>query len=117
MTTTALNLQKIVREKAEAISLPKVNWKIIFFVGLFFVTIMLLMYSFLVINLTKSTFLTNNYEKRIKLLSEENKKLQLEFAENSFLGYVNIKAKDLNFEKTTAIKYIQVLENSLAAAK
>jgi hypothetical protein len=117
MTTTALNIQKIVKARVESINLPRANWKVMFFVGLFFVVLLLTSYTFLVINLTKGAYLTNNYEKKIKLLSAENKKLQLTFAENSFLGYVDVKAENLNFEKTTSIKYIQVLDNSLAVAK
>lgn len=101
----------------KAISLPRLNWKILLFVGLISVLLLLTSYTFLVLSLTKGAYLTNSYEKKIKLLVEENKKLQLTFAENSFLGYVDIKAENLNFEKTTSIKYIQVLDNSLAVAK
>jgi len=56
--------------------------------------------------------LTNSYEKQISQLSEENKNLEISFAESSFLGQALIKIKALNFQKTTSVKYIQILDGS-----
>jgi len=61
--------------------------------------------------------LINSYEKEVgKLLSEKND-LEVSFAENSFLGQVRQKIQSLNFEKTTAVRYIQLPDNYLASVK
>ena len=59
----------------------------------------------------------NNYEQQISQLSDENNNLQVSFAESSFLGQAIEKIQGLNFQKTTAVKYIQIPANSVAIAK
>lgn len=53
-----------------------------------------------------------SYEKQITKLSDENKNLQVSFAESSFLGQAMEKVQALNFQKTSSVKYIQVLDSS-----
>ena len=78
---------------------------------------MLVMYVFLVNQLTGGTYLIKNYNKEIESLSRENKILENNFAEAGFLGSVQNKTRELNFEKTTKVTYVQILDNSLAKAK
>lgn len=59
----------------------------------------------------------NNYQKKLNNLINENKNLEVNLAQISYLENIQKKTKELNFEKTKTIKYIQILDNSLATAK
>ena len=111
MTTAVLRYPNI------HIAFPKINWKM-FCVGVVFVCFTLLIYYVWQVNhLTQGTYLINSYEKQISQLSTEKKNLEVGFAESGFLGQVQQKIQALNFQKTTAVKYIQIPANSLAKAK
>lgn len=120
MTTATLNyikVQKKVKAKVESISLPAINWKAICILG-FCMSLALLVFYVLQINyLTAGYYITSSYQNQINQLSDENKNLQVSFAENSFLGQVSEKAQALDFQKVTAVKYVQVPENSVAMAR
>ena len=77
----------------------------------------LLYYVFGVNELTKGSYLIKNYQKEITKLSEENAILETSFADISFLENVQEKAKELSFEKTKSVKYIQVVGGELVSAK
>lgn len=79
--------------------------------------LLLVFYVWQINDLTKSSYLVNSYEKQITKLSDENKNLEVSFAENSYLGQALVKIKALNFQKTVAVKYIQIPDNSVATAK
>lgn len=55
-----------------------------------------------------------NYQKKIDNLISENKNLEVNLAQISYLENIQKRTKELNFEKTKSIKYIQILDNSLA---
>lgn len=112
MTTLALNYFKV-QER----SLPQVNWNIVCFTGFFISLALLIFYVWQINDLTRGSYSVNNYEKEIKELSNENKSLQISFAESDFLGQVLIKTHALNFQKVTSVKYIQILDSPVAAAK
>jgi len=116
-TATLINSRNISYEKIKAIRLPQINWKIVCFIGIVLCLFLLFFYIYQINVLTKGTYLINSYENSIDKISKENKKLEVNFAEASFLGEVLTKTRELNFEKTTSVKYIQILENSLAKAK
>ncbi len=115
MTTATLSY-KAVQNKAASINLFKVNWKIVFFSGILLCFSMLVFYVFSVNQLTGGTYLIKNYNKEIGSLLKENKILENNFAEAGFLGGIQNKTKELNFEKTTKVTYVQILDNSLAKA-
>jgi len=120
MTTAALTysrVRKSVTGKIKEIELPQINWGIVCIAGLTLCVFMLFFYIYQINVLTKGTYLISSYEKNINEISKENKKLEVSFAENSFLGEVLTKTQELNFEKTTSVKYIQILEGSLANAR
>lgn len=73
---------------------------------------LLIFYVWQINDLTRGSYLTSSYEKQISRLSEENKNLEISFAESSFLGQALKKVEALNFQKTTSVKYIQILDNS-----
>ena len=55
-----------------------------------------------------------NYQKKIDSLINENKNLEINLAQISYLENIQKRTEELNFEKTRLIKYIQILDNSLA---
>ena len=120
MTTLALNYSKLhknIRARVGSAALFAINWKIIFalaFLGMF---VFLIFYAWQINSLTRGAYLINSYQNEINKLSEENKNLQISFAEDSFLGQALSQAEDMNLVKTTSVKYIQVLDNSVASAK
>jgi uncharacterized protein YchJ len=103
--------------KAKTVELPQINWTVICIMGAIACSFLLFFYIYQINILTKGTYLISSYKNSIAKTSEANKKLEVSFAENSFLGEVLTKTQELNFEKTTAVKYVQVLESSLAKAK
>ena len=120
MTTATLSYPRIHKNnhsKTKSMELPQANWGIICIVGIVFCSFLLFFYIYQINVLTRGTYLVAGYENTIDKISEENQKLEVNFAENSFLGEVLTKTQDLNFQKTTLVKYIQVLESSLANAK
>lgn len=121
MTTATLSLnyskiQKKLQAKINSVEIPATNWKIICLAGFIISSALLVFYVWQVNDLTRGYYLTNNYEKQISKLSDENKNLQVSFAESSFLGQALEKIQALNFQKITAVKYIQILDNSAATA-
>jgi len=120
MTTATLShsrLHKNAYSKVKSIELPQINWGVVCFAGIALCSFLLFFYIYQINILTKGSYLITSYENSIDKISEANKKLEVSFAENSFLGEVLTKTQELNFQKTTSVKYIQVLESSLANAK
>ena len=110
MTTATLTYTSVLR-------LPRVNWKLICFFGALFSVLLLVYYIYQVNQLTLGIYTIKNYEKKIETVSKENSSLESTFAESSFLGGVMEKTQKLNFQKTTAVKYAQILENSVAISQ
>ena len=76
---------------------------------------LLVFYVWQINDLTRGSYLSNSYEKQITKLSDENKNLQVSFAESSFLEQALVKIQALNFQKSTSVKYIQILDSSAQA--
>lgn len=115
MTTATLSFyraQKSLQAKIDSIDLPRINWKSVCLTGFFVGLALSIFYVWQINDLTKGFYLMNSYENQISKLSDENKNLEISFAENSFLGQALVKIKALNFQKTTSVKYIQILDNS-----
>jgi cell division protein FtsB len=118
MTTLTHSLSKV---KTISLALPEVNWRRFYIIGVLMtislIFLSLLFYVFGVNELTKGSYLIKNYQKEITKLSEENARLEMSFAEISFLENVQEKARELSFEKTKSVKYIQVVGGELVSAK
>jgi hypothetical protein len=120
MTSTTLSyyrVQKNLQAKIGSISFPEINWKIVCILGFIACLPLLVFYVWQINGLTRGSYLIGSYEKQISKLSEENRNLQVSFAENSFLGQALAKMQALNFKKVTSVKYIQILDNSVATAQ
>ena len=116
MTTLTLGY-RVINNKIKSISLPNINWKAFYIFGILLAISMLVLYVFLVNELTSGTYLIKDYNKEINLISAENRVLETNSNRSGLLAEVLDKAKELSFEKTTNIKYIQFSDNSLARAK
>lgn len=93
------------------------NWKIICAAGFLMTCCLLILYAFLVNQLTGGTYLIKNFDKQIEALFQENRNLEVGFAKIGLLESVEERSQELNFEKTTSVKYIQILDTSVAKAK
>src|ERR1035437_4074273 len=120
MTTsvrTLARVQKNLQARVDSIDLPVINWKAVCFIGFFLTLASLIFYVWQINDLTRGSYLVNSYEKQISQLSSENNNLQVSFAESSFLGQALEKIHALNFQKTTSVQYIQILDSSVATAQ
>ena len=95
----------------------EVNWKFICFALFLSALASLVFYAWQINILTRGYYLINSYEKEITSLSKENKNLEFAFAASDFWGRATEKIHAMNFQKTTAVKYIQVLDTSLVTVK
>lgn len=110
MTTAVLSYSK-------SLSFPRINWKLLCFTVAFACLVLVMYYVWQVRYLISESYVVSSYEAQISQLMSEKKDLEVSFAESSFLGQVQAKISELNFQKTTSIKYIQIPDNSLAKAK
>lgn len=118
MTTAMLSLgrvQKNLQVNINSLEFPVINWKAACFIGFFMILVLLVFYVWQVNELTRGFYTINSYEKQISKFSDENKELQISFAESSFLGQALLKIQELNFQKITSVKYIQIPDSSVAA--
>ncbi len=116
MTTITLSY-RAAQEKIRSAQLPKIYWKAYYAVMIAACLALLVSYIFFINQLTGGTYLIKNYEKEINTLTAQNKDLQTSFAESGFLGNVQSKVASMDFQKTTNVTYVQLLNNSLGLAK
>ena len=120
MSTATISLgrvQKRIQTQINSVELPSVDWKSVCFIGFFVSLALLVFYVWQISVLTRGAYLINSYENQISQISDENKNLQVSFAESSFLGQALEKVQALNFQKTTSVKYIQILDSSAEVAQ
>lgn len=112
---TAISLTYLsIQNKVKAISLPRINWKLVYIFGILLCFCLLIFYVFSINQLTQGTYLIKNYSKEIDSLSRENKNIETHLAEAGFLDQIYNKVEELRFEKVKERKYIKVLDTSLA---
>ncbi len=78
-------------------------------------TLLLISYVFQVNEITKAGYLIKTYEKQIKELSEKNKALEIDYSQISALENIETLVQNSNFEKVNNVRYIRVLETTVAA--
>ncbi len=111
MTTATLVINrahKEIQSRIDSIAMPAINWKAVCFSCCVISLLLLLFYVWQVNILAKNSYLANDYERQMNKLSDENKTLQISFAENNFMEHALEKIKELNFQKISAVKYVQV---------
>jgi len=107
MTTAVLSY-------SNSAKLPEMNWRIVCLAGVLASSLLLVFYVYQISSLTGGTYLISKYQKEIGQLSRESNNLEVSFAESGFLGQVLAKTQALNFQKTTSVRYIQILDTSFA---
>lgn len=100
--------------KLLSIRLPRINWKMFLLFGFCLVLFLSILYVFQVNQIIKADYLIKDYQKKINNLVQENKNLEVNLAQISYLENIQKKTQELNFQKIQTIKYIQVLDSSLA---
>lgn len=116
MTTLILGYRAI-QGRVKSINLPQVNWKLVYILGILICFLLLTFYVLSINQLTQGTYLIKNYNKKINTLSRENKSIGANLAEVDPLNQIHNKARELGFENTLQIKYVEILDNSLASAQ
>lgn len=76
----------------------------------------LFFYVYQIYKMTNGYYLINKYENQMEQLLRENGDLEVNFAESSFLGSVLEKSRQMGFERTSSVQYIQIFDDSFAAA-
>ncbi len=116
MTTASIS-SRVIHNKGKLLSLPNINWKFIYVFGL---TMCFLMFVFYILNinqLTKGAYLIVEYNQKISSLTKENRAMESNFAEKGLLDRMHNRANELGFEKISNVKYLEILNVSLARAR
>lgn len=116
MTTLTLGYRSI-SNRLKSIHLPQVQWKSLLWVACFAFFAALVAYVILVNQLTRGAFLVKDYNRQMDKLTEQSKDLETTFAQTGFMGDVQTRAALLNFEKTTKVTYVQILDQSVSMVK
>ena len=62
----------------------------------------------------RGSYLIKSYQKTLDNLISENKNLEINLSQISYVENIQKKSQELNFERVWTIKYIQILDASLA---
>ena len=112
-----MNSYSLTQSISQRLVLPKFpRISLRFFWGVSFVLLfpLLIFYIFQISQITKGSYLIKTYERKIENFSKDNSALEVNFAQITALENIERMARELNFEKIQVVKYIQVLDNSLA---
>jgi len=80
-----------------------------------FTSALLVFYVFQINEITKAGYLTKIYQKQITQMSQENRSLEIDYSQVSALKNIETLVQNSNFEKVKDVKYIQILESTVAA--
>ncbi len=78
---------------------------------------LLVFYIFQVNTLTNETYLIQSCEEKLSQLSGENETLEVNFSKANSLANIENYLQRQNFEKVSQVKYIYILESSVAASR
>lgn len=115
MTTVSIS-SKVISGK-QALNIPRVNWKMVYILGLAMCFMSFVFYIASINQLTKGAYLVKTYNQKISVLTKENKVMELNYAEKALLDKMHTKVNELGFEKISSIKYVEVSNGSLAKAQ
>ena len=114
MTSCSL-VRQIPYKKLNLIKLPKINLRILSVIGIFLIVLFIGLYLYQVNVEASERYLIQEYQRKITELSKENKILEINSAQIGSLDNVTELLKELSFEKTDKIHYIQVLDTQVVA--
>ncbi|MFA5878008.1 MAG: hypothetical protein WC845_01445 [Candidatus Staskawiczbacteria bacterium] len=113
MTTHAI-VRAIPLSKLASLRMPRINWKLFLVFSFCSVLLLSVFYVIQINSMIRGGYLIKDYQKQIDKLLAENKNLEVDLAQISYLENIQAKTAEMNFEKIQTIKYIQILDNSLA---
>lgn len=91
--------------------------KLILVLNFISILVLLVFYIFQVNALTKETYLIQSCQKKLSQLSAENETLEVNFSRANSLANIEDYLQNQNFEKVSQVKYIYILESSVAASR
>ena len=94
---------------------PRVSLRVLVISGFVLVVFLLIFYVFQVTEITKANFFLSDHGKKIAALTQENKDLEFNLSQKNSLTNLEIVLKNLNYEETNKIYYIQLLGSTVAA--
>lgn len=100
--------------KLLSIKAPRINWRIFLLLGFCLSLLLSVFYVFQINEMIKDGYVIKSYQKTLDNLIRENKKLEVNLAQISYLENIEKKTKELSFETVKTVKYIQILDSSLA---
>ena len=112
--TTQTIAQAFSLSKISSIRLPKMNWKALLLISFCAMLSLSVLYVFQINRMMSSGYVIKSYQGQVNQLIKENKNLEINLAQISYLEKIQEKTQEMNFQKVQKVKYIQVLENSLA---
>lgn len=93
----------------------KLNLKVFLILNLILITGLLVFYIFQINENIKNTYLIENYKGNLNKISQENKILENNLLKSNSLINIETLAENLNFEKMTDVRYIQMMGSSVVA--
>ncbi|MEK7658596.1 MAG: hypothetical protein AAB352_01900 [Patescibacteria group bacterium] len=87
------------------------------FFGALIIGALSIFYVFEMNSLINGSYTIKNYQRQLDSVLGEGKNLEVNFAKTGFMGTIKEKTQQLSFEKVKEVKYIQILDTSLAKAK
>lgn len=114
MTSCSL-VRQIPYKKLNLIKLPKINLRILWVVSISLIVLFIGFYIYQVNVEASERYSIQEYQKRITELSRENKILEINSAQIGSLDNITKLLKELSFEKTGKIHYIQVLDTQVVS--
>lgn len=112
--TTQTIAQTLSINKIFLLRFPRVNWRAFILLGFCAVLSLSVLYVFQINRMVQGAYLINSYQKQINELTQTNKNLEINLAQISYLENIQNKTQELNFQKVQKIKYVQILDSSLA---
>ena len=109
METLILNLPISIRFKSS------LSLKILWFFLFISIISLLIFYVFQVNSLARENYLLKNRERELVKMKKESEALKIDFAKANSLTNLESYFQNQNFEKANQVKYIQILETSIAS--
>ncbi len=109
MTTQTLSLRK-----ASSIALPRVNLRVLLFFSICVALFLSVLYIFQINSMIAGGYIVKSYQKQVEVLAQETRYIELSLSEGDNLDAIKAKTRDLGFQRVATIRYIQVLDASLA---
>ena len=92
----------------------KLFWVVLFSIP---IAALLIFYILQVNFLTEEIYFLQSYEKKVNQLSGENETLKVNFSKLNSLTRIENYLSNQSFEKVSGVKYIRILESSVAASR